>query len=144
MAANKLFRVFGDPVEVLHASKATGGAFSVITQICQPGGGPPPHWHDREDEFFMTLEGEFEILADGNWVRLAVGETIVATRGSVHTFRNSSSGSSKILCVSTPGQLDQYLEAISTIEMPQDAQRLFEISEGYGIHFVGTPEPALA
>lgn len=142
MAAKKSFRVFGDPVDVLHAGKDTAGAFSVITQTCEPGGGPPPHWHDREDELFMTLQGEFEILSNGEWVKLPLGKTTIAPRGSVHTFRNSSACTAKILCVSTPAQLDEYLEAISTIQMPQDAERLFEISDSYGIHFVGAQEPA--
>lgn len=140
----KTFHVFGDPVDVLTAASQTNRTMSAITQTCQPGGGPPPHWHDREDEFFMVLEGQFEIFNGTTWTTLKESETAFALRGQVHTFRNNGDTVAKILCVSTPGQLDEYLEAISPIVMPQDAPRLFEISDDFGIHFLGNEAAAAA
>ena len=134
---NKTFNVFGDPVEVRAAAAVTGGGFSAVVQTCQPGGGPPPHWHDSEDEFFVTLEGEFEMFDGQNWHTLPKDQSLMATRGNVHTFRNSGSGEGKILCIAIPGRLDEYLAEISPIQKPQDAGRLVEISDRYGIHFVG-------
>lgn len=37
----------------------------------------------------MTLEGEFEILSEGEWIKLPAGQTAVSPRGSVHAFHNS-------------------------------------------------------
>ncbi len=135
MQAGKLFNVFGDPVEVIVPASATNGTFSIITQTCQPGGGPPPHSHTREDEAFTVLEGEFELFDGVAWHPLHRGETRYALRGGVHTFRNSGSTIGKILIFATPGGLDRYLTDIAPLVMPQDIADLISISNPYGITF---------
>jgi quercetin dioxygenase-like cupin family protein len=133
--AQKRFKVFGEPVEVLVSSSSTGGSSCAITQTSPPGGGPPPHWHANEDELFMALEGEFELFDGKDWHKLPNGEMAFAHRGNVHTFRNCGKTTGKILCVATPGGLDEYLEAISILSIPTDIERLTEISNSYGITF---------
>lgn len=133
------FNVFEEPVEVLLSKVMTGGRFSVVTQTCEPGGGPPPHWHDNEDEFFMTLEGEFELFDGEGWKPLPKHAVGFKLRGQVHTFRNCGTTSGKILCLATPGALDEYLRAIAPLHMPEDLGRLIEISTPYGIHFLPPP-----
>ncbi len=135
MQAETTFNVFGDPVEVIVAAEATNGTFSVVTQTCQPGGGPPPHRHTKEDEVFTTLEGEFELFDGTSWHPLPRGGVRYALRGSVHTFRNSGSSVGKILIVATPGGLDRYLRDISPLVMPNDLANLITISNPYGITF---------
>jgi uncharacterized cupin superfamily protein len=144
MNTNKSFTVFGELVEVLASNAGTNGSFSMITQVCEPGGGPPPHSHEREDEVFSTLEGEFELFDGAEWRKLEKGEHRVALRGSIHTFRNCGSTKGKILCIATPGGLDEYLEAISPVVMPQDHRKLIEISNTFGIKFVTAQVPELA
>lgn len=63
MQSRKQFTVFGEVVDVLFSSSETGGSFSMVVQTCPPGGGPPPHIHEREDEIFLPLEGEFELFS---------------------------------------------------------------------------------
>src|SRR4051812_36649420 len=43
----------------LVTGEQTDGAFSITMGISQPGGGPLPHVHHREDELFYVIEGEF-------------------------------------------------------------------------------------
>lgn len=58
----KTFKVFGEPVEVLIPGEMTGGSSITLTQVSPPGGGPPPHSHQNEDETFFVLEGQYEFL----------------------------------------------------------------------------------
>ncbi len=132
---NPCFNVFGEPVEILVSSQQTGGSFCIITQTCQPGGGPPPHSHSNDDEIFTTIEGEFELFDGTAWHPLRKGEVLRGTRGGVHTFRNSGSEVGKILIIASPGGLDRYLVEIAPLVMPQDAEKLFAISAPYGITF---------
>jgi quercetin dioxygenase-like cupin family protein len=131
----KTFKVFGEPVEVLVSGEMTDGLSTTLTQTSPPGGGPPPHLHLNEDETFFVLEGEYEFLHDGEWHAIAPGGTVLAKRGSVHTFRNAGSTTGKILVFVTPAGMDKYLEEISPLAIPQDMAELLAISERYGISF---------
>jgi mannose-6-phosphate isomerase-like protein (cupin superfamily) len=132
----KTFPVFGDPVDVLVTSEMTDGLFAILVQTCAPGGGPPPHVHQREDEIFQVIEGDFALLQDNAWKPVAPGQIVVGVRGAVHTFRNLGSTVGKIMVIASPGGLDHYLEEISPLSLPQDVARITEISDRYGITFV--------
>lgn len=135
MGAIKTFKVFGEPVEVLVSGEMTGGLSATITQISPPGGGPPPHHHTHEDEVFLVIEGEYELLQEGVWKKVEMGRPIHGKRGSIHTFRNIGITDGKMLIFITPAGLEKYLEEISVLSIPQDMPRLLEISDRYGIVF---------
>jgi quercetin dioxygenase-like cupin family protein len=132
----KSFRVFGEPVEVLVNGDMTHGLSATLIQTSPPGGGPPPHSHQNEDETFYVLEGEYEFLENGKWNRISTGQTVYGPRGSAHTFRNTGATVGRILVFVAPAGMENYLEEISVLSMPQDAARLFAISERYGVTFV--------
>jgi quercetin dioxygenase-like cupin family protein len=132
----KSFKVFGEPVEVLVDGDMTDGLSATLLQTSPPGGGPPPHSHQNEDETFFLLEGEFEFFENGKWSRMSTGQAVYAPRGAVHTFRNAGATVGRMLVFVAPAGMEKYLEEISALSMPDDAARLFAISERYGITFV--------
>jgi mannose-6-phosphate isomerase-like protein (cupin superfamily) len=144
MQVIKSFPVFGEDVDVVVSGDMTGGVLAAIVQTCPPGGGPPPHKHANEDEVFRVIEGDFAILREGQWVPIEKGQTQVAYRGCVHTFRNTGQTVGRIMAIITPAGLERYLEEISPLVIPADLPRLAEISQRYGISFVEAPESALA
>jgi quercetin dioxygenase-like cupin family protein len=131
----KTFKVFGEPVEVLVSGEMTNGRSTTLTQVSPPGGGPPPHSHHNEDETFFVVEGDYEFLKDGQWVKVPVGQAIQGMRGSVHTFRNVGQTMGKMLVFVSPAGMEKYLEEISTLSIPDDMGQLLAISERYGIFF---------
>ncbi len=131
----KSLRVFGDPVDFLVTAPMSQGTASVLIHTAEPGGGPPPHMHTKEDETFTVLEGEFELLIDGTWVKLPVGEVAFAPRGNVHSFRNSGTTTGKILTFVSPGGFENYLEEIGPLSPATDMAKILEISARYGITF---------
>lgn len=141
---SKTFRVFGEPVDVLVPSEDTGGSFSMIVQTSPPGGGPPPHTHENEDEIFRVLQGEFELFDGKDWHKVPEGEYVYTLRGSTHTFRNCGTTDGKMQCIIVPGGLERYLEELSRCSMPQDAERVMQISAQYGIRFVTNEVPEVA
>ena len=131
----KRFHVFGEPIEVLLRGEMSNGLLTVITETCEPGGGPPPHSHTNEDEVFTVLEGEFEVFDGAQWHPLVRGETAFGPRNGVHTFRNRGNTTGKVQIVAAPAGLEVYLERISSLVMPRDAEKLFEISRLFGVTF---------
>lgn len=137
MSAVRNFAVFGEPVEVLVSGEMTQGLSATMLQVSPPGGGPPPHMHQNEDETFFVVEGEYEFLTANGWVKRSTGDSFYAARGSIHTFRNVGSAEGKLLVVATPAGLDTYLEEISVLAIPKDLAKLIAISARYGISFPG-------
>ena len=136
MNEKHVIAVLGEQVEVLVSSKSTHNSFFVGVQTSPPGGGPPPHVHEREDELFTVLEGEYELFDGQQWTPFCRGEYQSKLRGELHTFRNCGSTTGKMLIMATPGGLDEYFEFISPLTLPQDITRLIEISKMFGITFV--------
>jgi quercetin dioxygenase-like cupin family protein len=137
MPAIKSFPVLGDHVDFLVTKEMTGGASATLLETSPPGGGPPPHRHENEDETFFIVEGEYELLVDGEWVKGRPGDAFYRARGTVHTFRNCGQTAGKILIVVAPGGFQNYLEEISPLSVPADLGKLIEISNRYGIFFPG-------
>lgn len=135
MIPEKRFSVFGDPVEVLVSSQASNGAFSSIIQTTMPGGGPPPHIHEREDELFLALDPGLELFNGQEWFPIQPGCPQYSLRGQLHAFQNGGTAPARILIVATPGGLDEYLEKISVVNMPADESLLYQISDVFGITF---------
>lgn len=139
MTAIKSFPVLGDLVEMLVTQDMTGGTSATLLEISPPGGGPPPHQHQNEDETFFVVEGEYELLIDGVWIKASAGDAFYRARGTLHGFRNCGATDGKMLIVVQPGGFQSYLEEISPLSVPADLGKLIEISNRYGVTFPGLP-----
>src|SRR5688572_4918382 len=69
-------------------SNETRGAFSIVEVVVQPGTGPEPHRHSKEDEAFYILEGQYEFRVGKQVIQAAAGSFLFAPRGIPHTYRN--------------------------------------------------------
>ena len=141
MTAIKSFPVLGDQVDMLVTQEMTAGSSATLVETSPPGGGPPPHQHRNEDETFFVIEGDYEFLVDGEWVKASAGDSFYRARGTIHTFRNCGTTSGRILIFVQPGGFQTYLEEISPLSVPSDLGKLIEISNRYGITFPEIPAP---
>jgi hypothetical protein len=82
-----------------------------------------------------VIDGEFEALRDGKWQRLAMGEALFSSRGSIHTFRNVGTTMGRVMVFVTPGGFESYLEEISLCSPATEMPKILEISDKYGIKF---------
>lgn len=63
---------------------------SVLEQTAPRGESPPLHLHVDEDEVFHLLEGELRFSMDGQERTVTAGDTVIAPRGTPHTYRVES------------------------------------------------------
>jgi mannose-6-phosphate isomerase-like protein (cupin superfamily) len=100
--------IVGDTMTLKATGESTGGGLVLLENLTAPGGGPPPHMHTREDEFWYVLEGTFEIRIGDQMHALGPGGFAYAPRGTVHNFRNAAKTPSRILIGFTPGGMEGF------------------------------------
>ena len=129
---------FGDRVTFHLTGEQTGGRCTVFSVETPPGGGPPPHWHENEDEIFHVLEGRAEFLKDGEWTEVPAGSSVFMPRGSIHGFRNAGDVPLKQMVQAIPAGFDTFF-ARCTAEFHReggpDMARIMEISAEHGIYY---------
>jgi len=126
-------------------SHTTGGAYSLFEVATQPGTGPPPHIHHREDEAFYVLEGTYEFLNGREIRRATAGSLIYIPKGTLHAHRVVGEGVGRMLVTQTPGGLyERFFEEVgeeatgdvftaSLEEGSPEAARIASIAARYGI-----------
>ena len=100
--------IVGDTMTFKATGESTGGGLVLLENLTAPGGGPPPHVHTREDEFFYVLDGTFEIRIGDEVRTLGPGGFAYVPRGTVHNFRNTAETASRILVGFTPGGIEGF------------------------------------
>ena len=100
--------IVGDTMTFKATGESTGGSLMLFENLTVPGGGPPPHVHTREDEFWYVLDGTFEIRTGDEVHTLGAGGFAYAPRGTVHNFRNTAQTPSRILVGFTPGGMEGF------------------------------------
>lgn len=86
------------------SSRDTGGALSVGDATWAAGSGAEPHVHAAEDEVFVVLSGEVELILSGRRFRRAAGESAFVPRGTDHAFRAVTEA--RVLAILTRQRLD--------------------------------------
>ncbi len=100
--------VLGELVTHKVPSQRTGGAYALFEVAAQPGAGPPPHVHHREDESFYVLEGDYEFLIEGGTIRVDAGSLLYVPKGTLHAHKNVGEGVGRLLLTQTPGGLYEH------------------------------------
>lgn len=138
-AGGNVLHAFGEVVTIHLGGSETDGKFTLWTEVTPPGGGPPPHLHEREDEVFYVLEGRAEFLVDNEWRPAGSGAVAFLPRGSRHTFRNPGPGDLKMLVQTSPAGFEVFFgrcaEEFRRAGGPR-MERLLEISAEHGIRFL--------
>ena len=136
----KSFWVLGDLYTFKVTGKETNGSFTVIDQVIQPQGGPPPHIHHKEDEAFYVLEGKFAFLCGENQSVFEAGSFVYVPKGTLHTFKNIDSKQGRLLVTITPAGLEEFFYAIGTPAVdlrnppafdPGVIEKLMRLAENY-------------
>jgi len=111
----------------------------MILDITPPGGGPPPHWHDNEDETFYVLEGRASFLANGEWTEVSPGTAAFLPKGSIHTFKNVGNTPLKMIVQVAPAGFEIFFTKCATeFSRPTgpDMEQIMTAAHSHGIHFV--------
>jgi len=76
----------------------------------------PAHVHTREDELFLSLEGDHVVEIGAEEHRIGPGESVFAPRGLPHSQRRVVPGEGRLLIVTAPGGLDGFFRELAAAE----------------------------
>jgi mannose-6-phosphate isomerase-like protein (cupin superfamily) len=144
-SSGKVLRAFGEEVTILLSGNETGGHFTMWTEVTPPGGGPPPHYHVNESEWFFPLEGRVEFFKDDVWTEAPLGSAVFIPSGVAHTFRNSGDKPLRMLVQTAPSGFETFFARCAeefAKPGPPDMSRIIEISAEHGIHYINADKPA--
>lgn len=79
-----------------------GETVTRVEMWVKPGGGVPPHVHPALEEAFEVIDGQLQVLAGRTWHEAGPGETIVASPGTRHAYRNRSDAETHAICWTSP------------------------------------------
>jgi quercetin dioxygenase-like cupin family protein len=139
--ASKVMRAFGDEITIHLSGADTDGQYTMFTAVAPPGGGPPLHCHNKEDEWFLIQEGKAEFYKDGAWTEVPVGSVVFTPRGVVHAFRNAGKTPLRMLVHTAPAGFEEFFGKCAkefAKPGPPDMARIVQIAEEHGIEF---PKP---
>jgi quercetin dioxygenase-like cupin family protein len=131
--------ILGIPMVIRLHGRDTDGLISVVESHDLPGGGPPPHIHQREDETFQVLEGEYEFTVGGQTLVAQKGATLFAPRGIPHTYRYLGQTPGRLMVALTPSGFEGFFEEVGALGPHQDIPRVIEIGKKYGLEFLPPP-----
>ena len=138
--AGKNVTVIGNPITIKVHGRDTGGALCVVELTDAPGQGPPPHVHQREDETFYVVEGEYEFVCEGKSFLLKKGGMIFAPRTLPHSYKNVSPTPGKLLMTITPAGFEKFFEEIGAMSAEQqEIPKVIAIGKKYGLEFLPPP-----
>ena len=141
-----LIDLVGDRYRFLADGEQTGGRYALWHATVLPGGGPPPHVHEREVENFYVLRGEVTIIADGRRFIAGPGTSAEMPIGVPHAFKNESAEVVEMLILVAPAGLEKMFQRTGVIVTDpatpitptsrEEIERLLKIAPEYGIRIL--------
>jgi quercetin dioxygenase-like cupin family protein len=113
----------------------SAGAVSVIELKDQPGGGAPMHVHQREDETFHVIEGDYEFTCGNQTFVAKPGATVFSPRGMPHGYRYLGKTPGRLLLFIAPAGIEEWFEEAGALDK-QEVSTVIELGKKYGVEFL--------
>lgn len=112
-----------------------GSSVEIFDTSGPAAAGPPPHFHPWE-EVYVVLEGELEVIVDGESHVLKPGGVAHVPAGVTHGYRNVTDA--HFLTIVTRGNAAKFFSQVSDeVEMsPPDIPGVVRVAASHGIEFV--------
>jgi quercetin dioxygenase-like cupin family protein len=104
----------GVRTEVHLGAGDTNDAFCLLVDQPPAGWSLPAHLHHGISETIHVVEGEFDMTVDGNFSRLAPGETIHVPADVVHSGGNIGETTGRRIVIFSPAGMERFFVEVGT------------------------------
>jgi mannose-6-phosphate isomerase-like protein (cupin superfamily) len=126
-------------------TRDTRGGMFVMEHMSRKKGGPPRHMHQKEDEWFYVIEGDYIVEVGTERFRLKSGDSVLGPRQIPHTWAFAGDTPGKLLIAFAPAnKMEAYFRAFepragaySKWDDPDD----IKLARAHGIELLGPPLP---
>ena len=132
----EVWRVLGETIVCKVRGAETFGRFAVVEETTPAKGVIPPHFHKRTDEIIYVLEGEYEVVCDGNTSVAGAGSMLVIPRGTTHSLQNRQTRPSRMLAIITPSGFENFFAELNRLERAVGVQEIAEIGKRNDLELV--------
>ncbi|RYF77867.1 MAG: cupin domain-containing protein [Cytophagaceae bacterium] len=135
----KRFTFLDAQFDIKVSGKDTEGQFVIFDTLRPQKVGPPLHVHEKLDEWFWIVDGEFKFRAGNETLRLKPGDSLMIPKGMAHAFVKTSEGVARLIVMHQPaGKMEEYFLTASKLpDQSPEARR--ELAAQNDTHFVGPP-----
>ena len=110
-------KVLGSTFDCKVSSKDTNGQLCIFDTLRAGQGGPPLHFHYKQDEWFYVIKGEFRVQVGDEILTLKEGDSAFAPRKVPHSFAKISEGVAQMMVLFQPaGQMEAFFIEIANLE----------------------------
>ena len=110
----------------------SNGELTLIEDLVPVDSGPPLHVHEKENETYYVLEGEFEFVCGSERVTGGAGTFVFAPRGLPHRYKNIGTAPGRVLFGFTPAGIEAFFGELGAQEALNPAI-MIEIARRHGI-----------
>jgi quercetin dioxygenase-like cupin family protein len=135
----KAVNLLGDIIRFKATGKDTQGKYSLLEITVPPQNGPPLHIHNREDESYYVIDGQFSIQNGDDTISANTGTYIFIPKGRPNTYKNVGNNPGKLLIMYTPPGAEKAFEELGQpideeqqqASKPPDMNKLMETIKRY-------------
>ena len=124
-------KVRGGWLSFLALGEQTGGAYALIETANDPATGVRLHVHEREDETWFVLEGEYMFEVGGQTFRAGPGDYVFGPRNVPHSYANRTEAVARALIMVTPAGFEGFWRESATLAGDPAAHHA--LGEKYGV-----------
>ena len=101
-------KVHGGWLSFLAVGGQTNGAYALIETANEPSTGVCLHVHEREDETWFILEGEYVFQVGSQTISAHAGDYLFGPRSVPHSYANRSASVARALIMVTPAGFEGF------------------------------------
>lgn len=136
--------VLGSTFDCKVSAKDTSGQLCIFDTIRTGEGGPPLHYHHKQDEWFYVIKGEFKVQVGEDILFLKEGDSAFAPRKIPHAFAKVGNGIGQLMVLFQPaGKMEDFFLERASLETETNLEKkeaaLKTLWSRHGMKVVGKP-----
>lgn len=127
------------PNNIKVSSKDTGNKLTVFEYAGNEKGGPPLHYHLKQDEIFFIIEGEYLFKVGDETYTLKTGDTIFLPRKVPHAFAQLTDKGKMFFMFQPSGKMEDFFRQVAASSEDSEKYKGRDLFAEHEMKIVGSP-----